>query len=592
MRAPIALIGLLGVAFLVSACETVPDKIYNPIECDRENSCTDKELKVGVRQFTSTSIKPFGTKSAPDIADPGKRGCGDIMERPRSKKNLLFLPYCSAFLEYQSDAGDRVGRKFESDQLAAIRYEIENSKKPLLIVLYVHGWHHNADIETARAKRDTTANVYKFHHMLARHAYQMGHIASLDRSKEHRQVLGIYVGWRGKSIKNNLLSYFTLSGRGAAAMRVGKGELGDDLKQIAMWMRNADEAHHRAPLSSRMLVYGHSYGGRAVIAALAPRLAEQSDLSIPVLGPGTLVATINPAIGSDALEPLFAAGKTAQTLSNKPHWINIASYDDIATWAHPALAWLGLVGVVDPASPRRYYAVGHGPKNFESVAKRLDAHGLTHVDVHQVYVSSDERRKEMVTADKIAPPERRERLEEKIRTPGLSSATQKMILQALGEFEKGGQADFALPCRLMKDAASMADLGLPKNFPPPDNDRCISEWAEKFVLDGQQSVPLIYHYLDFHWDRFTESPESAHFYRLSATRVPRAVYPAMGHMWTLRTDKSMIDFSEDSRDDRTGADEESPGSLGVHNGYVETAITRMLTELLFDDVLPRQVQDR
>lgn len=589
MRAAFGFFAILGAAFMVTACQPIPDKLYNSIKCHNANACTDAELDNAVRQFTTTAIQPFGAKSTPDIMDKGTAGCGEKMNSPRVVHNRLYLPYCRAFLEYRSDAGDDAGKKFQNAQLAAIEHTIKNTKKSLMIVVYVHGWHHNADIETAIINRDATANVYKFHHMLARHAYQMGHLASLDRTAEPHETLGIYVGWRGESIRNEILSYLTVSGRAAAALRVGEGELGDDLAKIAQWMRKADETKPGNSRPSRMLVYGHSFGGRAVIKALAPRLARQSDLSMPVLGPGTLVATINPAIGSDALDPLFAPGKTAEKLSPKPHWINIASHDDIATWVHPAISWLGLIGVADPASPRRYYAVGHGPSTLDSAKDRFGEHALTHIDLRQEYISSSDRTRAIISEKTIVPPARRLRLEEKIRTSDLSKDVKAANLHALEEFEKGKQADFALPCRLMKDAITISDLGLSDNFPPSANDRCVSEWTRTFVLDGSQSVPLIQHFLDLNGDRFTESPESAHFYRLSATRLPRPAYPAKGYMWTLRTNKSMIDFSEDDMNHQTGEKAPSPGSLGVHNGYVETTITRMMIELLFDDVIPRQV---
>lgn len=67
-----------------------------------------------------------------------------------------------------------------------IDYQLKKDEA-LWVYVFVHGWRHNADIGDE--------NIAKFHTMLA---LSKNH---LNQQNLNTKVLGVYVGWRGKLIK-------------------------------------------------------------------------------------------------------------------------------------------------------------------------------------------------------------------------------------------------------------------------------------------------------------------------------------------------------------------------------------------------------
>lgn len=119
------------------------------------------------------------------------------------------------------------------------------------IVLYVHGWHHNAS--------GKKGNLPKFREF----------IAQLDRdicavgrqvSRSCIPVQGIYVGWRGDSldplILPDILDFPTFDERKEASSRVGKG----DLRRLLDLVRGFKDRD--------VFVAGHSLGANALYNAV------------------------------------------------------------------------------------------------------------------------------------------------------------------------------------------------------------------------------------------------------------------------------------------------------------------------------------
>lgn len=146
-----------------------------------------------------------------------------------------------------------------------------------IVVLYVHGWNHNAD------QRDD--NVLGFHEQLQR-------IASGERvrpGQPPRPVVGIYVGWRGKVGKLlpiNMLSFYSRRG---AAERVAS------LATTETIYRLITDAKHNP--RTRVVLIGHSFGGAILETALSQALVgfllqnKGEDIDFPA----DLVVLINPA---------------------------------------------------------------------------------------------------------------------------------------------------------------------------------------------------------------------------------------------------------------------------------------------------------
>jgi hypothetical protein len=154
-----------------------------------------------------------------------------------------------------------------------------------LVVLFIHGWNHNAD--------PNDANMRDFHQsLLALHA-ELTHPERQDFRARHTgsgeiRVVGIFVGWRGRTLPGPLNKMFTFWGRKPCAERVGDGDVGEFILRLQrIYLRsNANQPSGRY---TGLVCIGHSFGGqvlwkslqRGVEAALVERTAKMSNVLLP-----------------------------------------------------------------------------------------------------------------------------------------------------------------------------------------------------------------------------------------------------------------------------------------------------------------------
>ncbi len=261
-----------------------------------------------------------------------------------------------AILEYSEH-----GNLFRRDAFDETLTQLENlhqDGRPTAIVVFVHGWHHNA------APDDT--NLQSFKAML-------GQFADRDIGPfPEQRVVGIYLGWRGSSVPIPLLKYLTFWDRKAVAEEVGRGGVTEVLLTLERISRcgNRDGAcDTRANETNRIVTIGHSFGGAIVLSALhdvfvdrmvnLTRYAvsrcenEPPDrdgtwnqkrgapcVNIKPFGHG--VVLLNPAIEANQLFPLKEMISRYQYTDEQDTLMHIISTEaDLATkYAFPAGQWL------------------------------------------------------------------------------------------------------------------------------------------------------------------------------------------------------------------------------------------------------------
>jgi len=163
----------------------------------------------------------------------------------------------------------------------------------LLIVVFIHGWHHNAD------PNDT--NVTAFKNFLINTQYEED---TQSFSSTKRQVVGIYIGWRGES-NEGALSPLTYRSRKSAGLRVGQYGLQEVLAELS--------AIRKSNSKNRLVSIGHSFGGGVLYSSVMQKLvdsvvAAKTDNS-DTLGTidkayGDLVILMNPALEAARVEVL------------------------------------------------------------------------------------------------------------------------------------------------------------------------------------------------------------------------------------------------------------------------------------------------
>jgi hypothetical protein len=131
--------------------------------------------------------------------------------------------------------------------------------RPQLIVVFTHGWKHNAN--------PADGNVAAFSQLLL-------DLAAADAEGcantpcQSRQVVGVYLGWRGLS--NRLEPFKTLSfwDRKGRAHRVG----GDGVTEVLAELAKINARDRE----SRLVIMGHSFGGAVVYNAVNQMLIRDT----------------------------------------------------------------------------------------------------------------------------------------------------------------------------------------------------------------------------------------------------------------------------------------------------------------------------
>lgn len=245
--------------------------------------------------------------------------------------------------------------------------------RQFLVVVYTHGWFHNA------APDDE--NVGKFHTLLERLDLSERAASQAQPGRPRREVVGVYLGWRGETLQVPLLQHaLTFWSRMGAAERVGEGSLKQVLMELAQFKcianRDADNRAFDAllerlirearddrtredirrmktrfrpcedtlhgPGQTQLVVIGHSFGGLAVEHALRTELMERmvrrgrnADGRYPYTiarGFADLVLLVNPALEGSAFEPLWRAAQSrCFSRSQRPVMMVVTSESDLAT---------------------------------------------------------------------------------------------------------------------------------------------------------------------------------------------------------------------------------------------------------------------
>lgn len=153
------------------------------------------------------------------------------------------------------------------------------------VVLFVHGWHHNACRQAAGEPACKDGGRYdsdylKFTAFLAR----------LENVEKAGAVNALYFGWRGDSVDTFIpweaSDFFTICGRKRASERVGQ----QGLREVVAWLRAQNPKR-------QVFVIGHSLGGSAVLWAVKEWMGEAPDTTLEYI-------MLNPAARAEELETI------------------------------------------------------------------------------------------------------------------------------------------------------------------------------------------------------------------------------------------------------------------------------------------------
>jgi pimeloyl-ACP methyl ester carboxylesterase len=163
-----------------------------------------------------------------------------------------------AYIEFDARGARYAGRQLQAavDLIQQVRHPdgIGSSRKTAVYV-FVHGWKNNAS--------EDSGNVWGFRRFLSDIAYRQCGTA----------VVGVYIGWPGASLKNDL--FLSFWNREPIADTVGKStEWADTLAQILHAAKDGPNHNYDAN-DATAVVIGHSFGGIVLEHAATTLLHDQ-----------------------------------------------------------------------------------------------------------------------------------------------------------------------------------------------------------------------------------------------------------------------------------------------------------------------------
>ena len=205
--------------------------------------------------------------------------------------------YRIATLEF-SERGNLIHR----DHLPQLLEEISAESDPLVLV-FVHGWKHNGEQDDP--------NLESFRGVVR-------HLAESDITPANQVVIGVYIGWPGKSVTLPLAKETTFWSRKVVAEEVGRG----GVTEVLLRLENAQSSRDERAV---FVTVGHSFGGAIVLSALNEVLLERvvaaskskkcnpngidecREMCVKARSFGDAIILLNPAIEANQVLPLKSA---------------------------------------------------------------------------------------------------------------------------------------------------------------------------------------------------------------------------------------------------------------------------------------------
>jgi len=287
-----------------------------------------------------TAWNAASTASPPPDCEAGPTG-SPAAELPNHERATVgSLGYDLYFVEFDEQGllypRGLPGVGIASCHIEALMRDLEGlarSEAGLSIVVYVHGWKHNA--------ADSDDNVKTFRQLLL-------DAALVEQGKQRdfglsvHRVVGIYVSWRGKSLTlpEPFLS-FTFWDRKATAQHIAEGESRVLFARLRGFyeQQNQPATPDQGEKKVLLILLGHSFGGLILLEAVSQSLITslfEYDATpgqqnvIPRFGDMIILA--NPAVEALRYTPLHrAAAVQRYDHYQSPIFVSVTSTADWAT---------------------------------------------------------------------------------------------------------------------------------------------------------------------------------------------------------------------------------------------------------------------
>lgn len=191
-------------------------------------------------------------------------------------------------------------------------------QSPLLIVVFAHGWKHNASA--------SDSNVVDFSRFLQRVALE-DERACAGQACAKRRVVGVYLGWRGLSASVEPFKELSFWARKNRAHRVGT----DGVMEVLADLKEIDAGDKQGLL----VLVGHSFGGAVIYTAVQQQLMRDTAFlksGSVARESADLVVLVNPAFEAARFQALQRRAATMpHSRTQRPILAVFTSRNDTAT---------------------------------------------------------------------------------------------------------------------------------------------------------------------------------------------------------------------------------------------------------------------
>ncbi|MDF1815446.1 MAG: hypothetical protein P1V20_24815 [Verrucomicrobiales bacterium] len=207
-----------------------------------------------VISVAQTEQRPIWSESSKkrgiEMDEPGKPG--DSMRIPGTDqkyyKNLRIIEF------------DEYGDFWNSKQLLSATKligKVDNSTAGTPVIVFVHGWRHDADPKPRKYGND----LLRFNNFLEKYASDL---ESVPEAERHGDPVGIFIGWRGRTVKAPGLEYLSFPTRRIATNRIAASTA------FSRCMWDIRRFANRNRFKTRVVLIGHSLGGRILERVASP----------------------------------------------------------------------------------------------------------------------------------------------------------------------------------------------------------------------------------------------------------------------------------------------------------------------------------
>lgn len=287
--------------------------------------------------------------------------------------------YMLGFIEF-----DEQGQLWKREQMYRVSDEFNKiaGRNDVLIVVFVHGWKHNA--------KAGDSNISEFRKALQK----LSKTESLNSKKfgfTKRKILGLYLGWRGESINVDYLNNITFWDRKNTAHKVGQRGVTEPLLKMEeiINVKQGIADRDKKPSVSHLIIVGHSFGGAVVFASLQQVLNDRyldshsgKTYQDGPTGFGDLVVLVNPAFEAMRYATLYDISQQycRRYPGQMPTLVTLTSEADWATKYTFPLGRFFSTLFETHSSLKRNYCTEQGKKPFDLDEEEADRNTIGHFE--------------------------------------------------------------------------------------------------------------------------------------------------------------------------------------------------------------------